>query len=110
SINIKGTEDGFISTDAIRFGGGMGNVARRPLNISKVSYQWKQSGKPRYMEAARYYLQYAGAPDTLVYNLNKGKNDYTDDLQSRGEWINYLIGSSKPPVSPFVQRRFEHPC
>ncbi len=48
------------------------------------------------MEAARYYLQYAGAPDTLVYNLNKGKNDYTDDLQSRGEWINYLIGSSKP--------------
>lgn len=96
SIHIKGTEDGFISTDAVRFGGGMGNVARRPADNSRVTYQWKQSGKPRYMEAARYYLQYAGAPDTLVYNLNKGKNDYTDDLQSRGEWINYLIGSSKP--------------
>lgn len=96
SINIKGTEDGFISTDAVRFGGGMGNVARRPLDNGTVAYQWKQSGRPRYMEAARYYLQYAGAPDTLVYNLNKGKNDYTDDLQSRGEWINYLIGSSKP--------------
>lgn len=95
-INIKGTETGRISADAVRFGGGMGNVARRPLDNSKVNYQWKLSGKPRYMEAARYNLHYSGMPDTLVYNLNKEKNDYTDDLQSRGEWINYLIGASKP--------------
>jgi hypothetical protein len=95
-LNINGNEDGFISADAVRFGGGMGNVARRPLENSTTSFQWKQSGKPRYMEAARYYLQYAGMPDTLVYNLNKGKNDYTDDLQSRGEWVNFLIGASRP--------------
>ncbi len=109
-INIKGNENGIISADAVRFGGGMGNVARRPLNASFYGkglasglemkngsdYKWKLSKKPRYMEASRYYLQYAGMPDTLVYNLNKDKNDYTDDLQSRGEWINYLIGSSKP--------------
>lgn len=93
-IRIHGKENGFISTDAVRFGGGMGNVARRPVN--KDQYQWKLSGKPRYMEAARYYLQYAGMPDTLVYNLNKDRNDYTDDLQSRGEWVNFLIGSSRP--------------
>lgn len=95
TINIKGDE-GYISADAVRFGGGMGNVARRPLINGNVNYTWKLSGKPRYMEAARYYLQYSGMPDTLVYNLNKGKSDYTDDLQSRGEWINYLIGFSKP--------------
>jgi hypothetical protein len=95
-LNIKGSEDGFVSTDAVRFGGGMGNVARRPLDNGKVNYSWKLSGKPRYVEGARYYLQYNGAPDSLTFNLNKGKNDYTDDLQGRGEWINYLVGNSKP--------------
>ncbi len=109
SINISGKESGFISADAVRFGGGKGNVARRPANAivgvnglstsnnpNSETYEWKQSGKPRYMEAARYYLQYAGMPDSLVYTLNKNKNDYADDLQSRGEWVNYLIGNSKP--------------
>lgn len=95
-LNIKGNENGLISTDAVRFGGGMGNVARRPLDNGKVNYSWKLSGKPRYVEGARYYLQYDGAPDSLTFNLNKGKNDYTDDLQGRGEWINYLVGNSKP--------------
>jgi len=51
------------------------------------------------MEAARYYLQYAGMPDSLVYNLNGGKNDYNDDYQSRGEWVNYLMGTPKDPLS-----------
>ena len=46
----------------------------------------------------RYYLQYAGFPDSLVYNMNSGKNDYIDDYQSRGEWVNYLMGN--PNSSP----------
>jgi hypothetical protein len=29
-------------------------------------------------------------PDSLVYNLNDDKNDYNDDYQCRGEWVNYL--------------------
>ncbi len=33
-------------------------------------------------------------PDTLVYSPNNNKNDYNDDYQSRGAWVNYLIGSS----------------
>ena len=57
-----------------------------------VNYTWKLSGKPRYLEAARYWLQYAGMPDLLVYTPSKGKNDYNDDYMSRAEWVNYLAG------------------
>jgi hypothetical protein len=113
TVSCKNELPGFISTDAVKFGGGMGDVARRPsgeMMPNKKSlagvqiadsqvvknnpqlFNYKLSGKPRYLEGARYYLQSAGFPDTLVYNLNKDKNDYNDDYQSRGKWVNYLIG------------------
>lgn len=115
---------GLVTADAIRFGGGMGNVARRPTSSGMAnqrsatdtgSFQttvednqefapqsgWKTSGKARWTEGSRYYLQYAGMPDTLVYSLNDGKNDYNDDFMSRGEWINYLMGS---PLGPQKER------
>jgi len=110
SQSIK--ENGYIALDAIRFGGGTGSIARRPSseiirNLKSVNdtlstdssrtdpgknqnYSWKLSGKPRYLEAARYYLQYAGMPDTLVYSPTQNRNDYNDDYQSRGFWVNYL--------------------
>ena len=112
SVTIAGYDGSPAAVDAVRFGGGMGNVARRPasslisnqwsLNASSqpqapdarsdsVIYSWKISGKPRYLEGARYWLQYAGMPDTLVYTRNKGKNDYNDDYMSRAEWVNYLL-------------------
>ncbi len=118
TVSLQGREGEVISVDAVRFGGGMGNVARRPSatlvpNVQSVRdtttalagsgagvqglYSWKTSGKSRYREAARYYLQYAGFPDTLVYSLNEGRNDYNDDYQSRGEWVNYLMGSPNGP-------------
>lgn len=112
-------ESGWITADAIKFGGGVGNVARKPADqmmpnqwsliggkkeneetkpvTNSNQYKWKASQRPRYQEAARYYLQYTGAPDSLVYSLNKGKNDYNDDYQSRGEWVNYLMGSPNGP-------------
>ena len=116
SVKIKGLKKGgeYIALDAIRFGGGMGNVARKPSpqiiknqqsanenQSQKIlkdpsdssKFEWKLSGKPRFLEAARYYLQYAGMPDTLVYSPNIYKNDYNDDYQSRGTWVNYLMGS-----------------
>jgi hypothetical protein len=118
-ITSQSDEEGWISTDAIRFGGGMGHVARRPADkllsnewslsggqkgpagsaqsTNPDAYQWKTSQKPRYQEGARYYLQFAGAPDSLVYSLNEGMNDYNDDYQSRGEWINYLMGTPNGP-------------
>jgi hypothetical protein len=79
--------DLLVSADAVRFGGGMGNVLRGG----------RTSNRPRFMEAARYHLQYSGMPDTLVYNLNDDENDYRDDYQSRGEYVNYLVGAPGGP-------------
>jgi hypothetical protein len=124
----------FLSADAVKFGGGMGNIVRGQndqletlLNLRTEkgfdtdSSLWIPfaSGRPRYQEAARYYLQYAGMPDSTVYSINRkkedyafrgsnsamyaaresGKEDYKDDYMSRGEWVNYLMGSEINPRS-----------
>ncbi|NME72038.1 golvesin C-terminal-like domain-containing protein [Flammeovirga aprica] len=76
------SKEHYITADAVRFGGGSGNIVREGTT----------SGRARYTEGARYNLQYAGAPE-WVYSLNEGKNDYKDDYQSRGEWVNWLVGA-----------------
>ncbi|MEM6647719.1 MAG: fibronectin type III domain-containing protein, partial [Bacteroidota bacterium] len=77
-----------LSADAVRLGGGMGTIARGGTT----------SGRPRFVEGARYYLQYAGFPDTLVYNITEDPaNDYVDDYRSRGEWVGYLNGAPAGP-------------
>ena len=105
------------TTDAIKFGGGWGSVARYPHpEIGDDDFYTKKdthsqevvtdstlhianqalatiSGYPRYIEGARYWLQYAGIPDS-VYNYTGSKNDYTDDFSCRGRWVNYLAGGS----------------
>ena len=112
AVTVTGLSGSDILTDAVRFGGGMGNVARRPADkqlsnqwslnaggqqdLSEAApvtlrHSWKLSGKPRFLEAARYWLQYAGMPDTLVYTPSKGRNDYNDDYMARAEWVNYLV-------------------
>ncbi len=80
-----------ITADAVRFGGGMGIIERGGA----------ASGRPKIFEGARYYLQYAGMPDSLVYNLNDNKNDYNDDYMSRPEYVNYLYGA---PFGPNADR------
>lgn len=77
-------EKGIVTADAVRFGGGMGQIERGDCGTS---------GLPKYLEAARYYAQWAGIPDTLV-NTTNGKNDYADDLRVRGNMVNYLGGGS----------------
>jgi hypothetical protein len=89
--NKSARKGAFITADAVRFGGGMGNVLRNGST----------SGRPRYIEAARYNLQYAGTSDTLVYDLSGGKSDYIDDMRSRPEYVNYLNG---PPAGPNKNR------
>ena len=105
------------TTDAIKFGGGWGSVARYPHpEIGDDDFYTKKdthsqevvtdsskhianqafattSGYPRYIEGARYWLQYAGIPDS-IYNYPGSKNDYTDDFSCRGRWVNYLAGGS----------------
>jgi len=115
--NMSLEEGKQVTADAVKFGGGMGNIARNPvepifstnLNVSDTLviasdlikpssiYQPETSHYPRYTEGARYWLQWAGIPDS-IYSRNKGQNDYTDDFQARGFWVNYLVGGSS--VSP----------
>ncbi|TVQ09229.1 MAG: xanthan lyase, partial [Balneolaceae bacterium] len=85
--NLSDEADRRITADAVRFGGGMGVVERAG----------RTSGRAKYLEGARYYLQYAGMPDSLVWGLNQNTNDYSDDFQSRGEWVNYLRGAPYGP-------------
>lgn len=83
-----------VSADAVRFGGGVGHVARNG----------QVSGRPRFTEGARYWMQYAGFPASLVYNVTDTSNDYVDDYRSRAEWVNYLRGA---PLGPNKDRNAE---
>ena len=120
--NLSSKVGRIITADAVKIGGGMGNIARRISNegatenlkssdtrnlqnthtgniqdrvtyspLSTINYQL--SNYPRFCEAARYWLQWAGIPDS-VYSESNGKNDYTDDYKCRGIWVNYLSGGS----------------
>lgn len=113
-------EDGrgqVVTADAVKFGGGMGSVARYPqpdaianvpsskalpktdkVEVDSIQLLQNQqlasvSGMPRYLEGARYWMQYSGIPDS-VYNYTNSHNDYIDDYASRGGWVNYLAGGS----------------
>jgi len=109
----------WVSADAVKLGGGMGNIVRGNIQeINKLRQLRDEKGfaidstlwlpfasqRPRYQEGARYYLQYAGMPDSLVYSINQNKSDYKDDYQSRGEWVNYLMGAlNGPKANPAVK-------
>ena len=82
-LSNESSEHGVVCADAVRFGGGMGNIERGG----------KTSGLPRYLEGARYSAQWAGMPYE-VYAGRKGENDYADDINTRSNTINYLSGSS----------------
>lgn len=75
--------------DVVRFGGGMGCVARC-TGITEAT----TSGRPRHLEAATYWLQSAGAPPE-VYLFSEGENDYFDDVAAHGLWVNWLNGGSE---------------
>lgn len=74
---------GVVTGDAVRFGGGMGNIVRGGTT----------SGFPRCLEGARYYAQWAGAPRD-VSSASNGKNDYNDDVNARSLMTNWLSGGS----------------
>lgn len=107
--NATGRNDEVVTADAVKIGGGMGNIARK-VDYAKIKeanpettidpsidYKYQLSGYPRYTEGARYWMQWAGIPDS-VYSPTKFTNDYNDDYRSRGDWVNYLAGGS--PVLP----------
>lgn len=74
---------GVVTTDAVRFGGGMGNVERGG----------SVSGLPRCLEGARYNAQWSGAPYN-VYSSRQGTDDYSDDINVRPLMTNWIAGGS----------------
>lgn len=85
-----------ITADAIKIGGGMGNIARSPLE-SPYPIEAETSGYPRFTEAARYWLQWAGIPDS-IYSKSAFRNDYQDDIYARPRWVNYLKEQAHIPI------------
>ena len=77
------SKDGVVTADAVRFGGGMGNI-RRGESVS---------GMPRALEGARYAAQWYGAPQE-VYSSKEGRDDYGDDVNARALISNWWAGSS----------------
>lgn len=82
-VTNSSSESGLVTTDAVRFGGGMGNIERGG----------SCSGMPRCLEGARYSAQWAGAPYS-VYSSKNGSDDYGDDINVRSNMTNWLAGGS----------------
>ena len=82
-LSNQSKQKGVVCADAVRFGGGMGNIAR----------DGQTSGLPRYLEGARYNAQWSGMP-AEIYSRPDRQNDYADDLNTRSQMTNYLSGGS----------------
>ncbi len=93
---------GVVTADAVRLGGGMGNIVRGDSTMALPI----GSDLPRCLEAARYSAQWYGMPDS-VYS-KRGNNDSRDDVNTRPFAVNYVArgsgylndseGSGLPPV------------
>lgn len=81
--NRSARKGGIVTADAVRFGGGMGNMERGG----------KTSGLPRCLEGARYNAQWSGVPYEL-YSTKNGSDDYGDDMNVRSTMTNWLAGGS----------------
>lgn len=88
---------GVVTADAVKIGGGMGNIHREvhsTLRSSQCEYSCETSGYPRFTEGSRYWLQWSGfSPE--VYAPKDGVDDYKDDYMSRARWVNDLMGGSE---------------
>ena len=89
-VSNRSGKKGIVTTDAVRFGGGMGNIQRGGTT----------SGMPRCLEGARYWAQWAGAP-VSVYGAKGGDDDYADDINTRSMMTNWLAGGS--PYVPALE-------
>lgn len=82
-LTNKSDYNGVVTADAVRFGGGMGNIERGG----------ETSGMPRCLEGARYSAQWAGMPYN-IYSSKDGENDYADDINVRSLMLNELCKGS----------------
>lgn len=95
-VTNNSRRNGYVTTDAVRFGGGMGNHERGG----------RTSHLPRAMECSRYWTQYAGGPRAAVCSKG-GQDDYGDDINTRSlmtNWISY--GSNSNPTEKAAKDNF----
>ncbi len=91
NVQREGSAAGKVVTaDAVRFGGGMGKIARGLKDKDVETYT--TSGLPSFAEGAFYWMQWAGADTTL---LNLHEDDYTSDYADRGAWVGWMSGGSR---------------
>lgn len=103
--NKSAREGRVITADAVKIGGGMGNIARTvPSDTAQLSGDARRvaamgitpdpivSGYPRFTEGARYFMQWSGVPHEVYSAYGQ---DYTDDYAGRPRWVNYLAGGTK---------------
>lgn len=88
SIVNDSAEVGVVTADAIKIGGGMGNMRRGTGDKASTS------GYPRFTEGARYWLQWSGFSED-VYAPKQGTDDYKEDYMSRAHWVENLMGGSE---------------
>ena len=87
-LSNRSNQKGVVTADAVRFGGGMGNIV--PTSYSQAI---QPSGLPRWAEAAKYSVQWFGFP-YQVHTEPFGSNDYNNDINARSASVNYLSGGS----------------
>ena len=100
NVTLTGKGQGTVTADAVKIGGGMGNVVRGGT----------VSGMPRWAEGVRYWMQYSGVPSSIYAQdtEDKAKNstgkpkDYNDDFKSRGDWCNYIRNTHEVPIDMAV--------
>lgn len=85
NVAASASRGSVVTADAVRFGGGMGKVARGPAFADTAGYEL--SGLPAYCEGARYAMQWAGVDATLY---EKWSGDYTQDYAARGAWVQMM--------------------
>ena len=76
-LDNKGARGETVTADAVRFGGGMGKIARGG----------KTSGMPAFTEGASYWMPWAGADNSL----REWDNDYKNDYATRGVWTQMMM-------------------
>lgn len=76
------TESGTVSLDVVRFGGGSGAIGDAVMGPLP---------RPRYEEAARYHMQFSGAPASVFApsGVNALSNERNDDVTGRARFTSW---------------------
>ena len=86
-LSNESKQKGVVCADAVRFGGGMGNISRGG----------SVSGLPRYLEGARYAAQWAGMPYG-IYSPAEGKKEHVMQHNGRECPTVYIV----PPKGKMI--------